>query len=336
MLKNIGITPLVCDKSTTDLAAITQQADIIVSATGVPKLLNSHHIKAGAIVIDAGSGQLNGKTCGDCDATDMLPKVKYITPVPGGVGPITIATLTQNIVAAWQLQNPDKNIVSKVESIAIVTSSSSWFLPHAQQLQNSLRSNCNTVDLFTDVSEVNKSYSIVFILSYFDVLPKTFLEQHAMCLIAHESKLPHVRGWAPFFWQILKGKSAISISLILATMDKTSGGIILTKKINLTGLELYAELRQKQADVIFDLCKKFLIKIQKSDTFLKAKMQIGGASIYRRRTPEDSELNINKTLKGLFTQLRIASNEDFPAFFYYKNKKFVIKIFEQEENSTQE
>ena len=93
--KNATVT--YCHSHTEDLAYYTRQADILVSAVGYAKFLGKDHIKQGAIVIDVGMNRdENGKLCGDVDFDDVLDKASYITPVPGGVGPMTIAMLMEN------------------------------------------------------------------------------------------------------------------------------------------------------------------------------------------------------------------------------------------------
>lgn len=84
---------------------ITKQADLIVSAAGVPLLITPDWVKPGAVVIDVGINQMEpgGKFQGDADFDALLPKVKAITPVPGGVGPMTIAMLMENCVKATKL-----------------------------------------------------------------------------------------------------------------------------------------------------------------------------------------------------------------------------------------
>lgn len=84
---------------TPDLAAITKQADILVVATGRAKMIKKEHVKEGAVVIDVGMDlDENGKLCGDVDFDDVFDKVSAITPVPGGVGPMTITMLLVNTV----------------------------------------------------------------------------------------------------------------------------------------------------------------------------------------------------------------------------------------------
>lgn len=93
--KNATVT--YCHSHTEDLAHYTRQADILVSAVGYAKFLGKDHIKQGAVVIDVGMNRdENGKLCGDVDFDDVLEKASYLTPVPGGVGPMTIAMLMEN------------------------------------------------------------------------------------------------------------------------------------------------------------------------------------------------------------------------------------------------
>jgi methylenetetrahydrofolate dehydrogenase (NADP+) / methenyltetrahydrofolate cyclohydrolase len=88
-----------CHSRTKDLASYTRQADILISAIGRAKFLNSSFIKPGAVVIDVGMNRdENGKLCGDVDFEDVKETAGYLTPVPGGVGPMTIAMLMENTV----------------------------------------------------------------------------------------------------------------------------------------------------------------------------------------------------------------------------------------------
>lgn len=99
-------TVTICHSKTQDLAAHTRNADILVAAVGIPHFVTADMVKAGAVVIDVGMDRdENGKLCGDVDFGGVEPKASYITPVPGGVGPMTIATLLKNTVTAAKQQN---------------------------------------------------------------------------------------------------------------------------------------------------------------------------------------------------------------------------------------
>ena len=93
-------TVTICHSRTKDLEGICQQADILVAAVGRPKMLGAQHVKDGAVVIDVGINRLPEGLCGDVDFDAVQRKARLITPVPGGVGPMTIAMLLKNTVLA--------------------------------------------------------------------------------------------------------------------------------------------------------------------------------------------------------------------------------------------
>ena len=101
LLLQAGATVTLCNSKTRDLAHHTRQADILVVAVGKPKLITADMIKPGAVVIDVGMNRdADGKLCGDIDFINAQKIAGYITPVPGGVGPMTITMLMINTVEA--------------------------------------------------------------------------------------------------------------------------------------------------------------------------------------------------------------------------------------------
>lgn len=90
---------------TQNLAEVTRRADILVAAVGIANFVKADMVKPGAVVIDVGMNRENGKLCGDVDFDAVSQKASFITPVPGGVGPMTIATLMQNTLTAAKRQN---------------------------------------------------------------------------------------------------------------------------------------------------------------------------------------------------------------------------------------
>ena len=101
--KNGTIT--ICHSRTKDLAEVCKKADILVAAVGRPNFVTADMVKEGAIVIDVGINRVDGKLVGDVDFNAVKDKCAAITPVPGGVGPMTIAMLMQNTVTAAKKQN---------------------------------------------------------------------------------------------------------------------------------------------------------------------------------------------------------------------------------------
>ena len=98
-------TVTVCHSKTKNLKEICRNADILVAAVGRPKFVTEDMVKKGAVVIDVGINRVDGKLCGDVDFENVKNKASAITPVPGGVGPMTIAMLMQNTLTAAKKQN---------------------------------------------------------------------------------------------------------------------------------------------------------------------------------------------------------------------------------------
>lgn len=97
--KNATVT--IAHSRTQNLKEVTKQADILVVAIGKAKFITSDMVKEGATVIDVGINRVDGALCGDVDFENVAPKCGYITPVPGGVGPLTIASLLKNTISAF-------------------------------------------------------------------------------------------------------------------------------------------------------------------------------------------------------------------------------------------
>ena len=104
LARNATVT--ICHSRTRDLAAVCREGDILVAAIGKPEFVTRDMVKPGAVVIDVGINRVNGKLMGDVNFPDVVEIAGYITPVPGGVGPLTIAMLLHNtLMAAKGLQN---------------------------------------------------------------------------------------------------------------------------------------------------------------------------------------------------------------------------------------
>ena len=110
LMINNHATVTLCHSRSRDLHKITKKADILVAAVGKPNLITKDYIKRGTVVIDVGINRLkDGTLCGDVDFNDVKDKVSYITPVPGGVGQMTVAELAENTYKAYLLRNKKEN-----------------------------------------------------------------------------------------------------------------------------------------------------------------------------------------------------------------------------------
>ena len=104
LLSNRNATVVLTHSKTKDLSSITRNADIIIAAVGKANFVTEDMVKDGAVVIDVGINRVNGKLCGDVDFDNVKDKCSYITPVPGGVGPMTVCELMHNVYEAHILR----------------------------------------------------------------------------------------------------------------------------------------------------------------------------------------------------------------------------------------
>ena len=102
LVLNSHATVTICNSHTRNLAEKTKNADVLISAVGKPNFITENMVKEGAVVIDVGINRVNGKLVGDVDFENVQKKVSHITPVPGGVGALTVAMLLSNILKSFK------------------------------------------------------------------------------------------------------------------------------------------------------------------------------------------------------------------------------------------
>lgn len=105
LLLHANGTVTICHSRTENLAEKTRRADILVAAIGKPRFITADMVKEGAVVIDVGMNRVDSRLCGDVDFDSVAPLTSAITPVPGGVGPMTIAMLMKNTLKASKIHN---------------------------------------------------------------------------------------------------------------------------------------------------------------------------------------------------------------------------------------
>lgn len=108
MLTNAGATVTLCHSKTVDLGKYTKDADILISCVGKANFITADMVKEDSVVIDVGITRSESGLCGDVKFDEVASKTKYITPVPGGVGPMTVAMLGSNVLKAYYMQQKEK------------------------------------------------------------------------------------------------------------------------------------------------------------------------------------------------------------------------------------
>ena len=111
LMLNAGATIEICHSKTIDLASHTKKADILVSAVGKPNLITKDMVQENAVIIDVGINRTPNGLCGDVDYDQVSQVASYITPVPGGVGPMTVAMLAKNVLKAYKTQRMNNTIL---------------------------------------------------------------------------------------------------------------------------------------------------------------------------------------------------------------------------------
>lgn len=206
-------------------------------------------------------------------------------------------------------------------SVTLVCEKDSWLLPFVISLQKKLFEQNVDAKLVHDYAFIQQG-EVAFFLGCTKICPQEFLSLSQYNLVVHESELPEGRGFAPISWTILGGLDVITFSLIEADRRVDCGKIYSQLKVQLEGNELCAEIRELQGKHTIEICLDFILNGSVKD----AEEQQGAASYFRRRTPSDSELDVNKSILEQFNLLRIVDNERYPAFFKHRGRIYRLTI----------
>jgi methionyl-tRNA formyltransferase len=203
--------------------------------------------------------------------------------------------------------------------MAILTTKNQWFESYADALSEKL----GNILIFNNHVDIKSNYDVIFILSYHEIIPQEYLKKNKHNLVVHESALPKGKGWAPLFWQVLEGEGEIPFTMIEASNRADNGDIYMQEILELANYELNEVLRDKQANMIIQMCVKFVNNYEKYKTPVK---QNGGESFYKKRDKKDSKLNIDKTIRDQFNLFRVVNNNDYPAYFELDGHRYILKI----------
>lgn len=201
----------------------------------------------------------------------------------------------------------------------LVDNKNSWYVPFALSLKEKLKDIVDSVSVIFQHSEVEQG-DVLCLVGCEKIFNK--LELNSSNIVVHESWLPKGKGFSPLSWQILEGKDEIPITLFEAQKEVDAGVIYFQECIKLSGNELNDELKHKQGILTNTLIEKYILSYPN----IKGKEQQGESTFYKRRTPKDSELNINKSIDEQFNLLRIVDNQNYPAYFIKNNVKYILKI----------
>lgn len=206
--------------------------------------------------------------------------------------------------------------------VTILTSSKDhpvWPVLEKFQEKNSPEHN---LVLTTDKNKVLGG-DILFLISCSEIIEQTTRNLYEHTLVVHASDLPKGRGWSPHIWQVLEGANKITVSLLEAEDKVDTGAIWHQENIALEGHELYDEINQK----LFDKTIKLMsYALEKKEQIKPVQQSNDQATYYKKRSPNDSKLDINKSIEEQFNLLRVCDPDRFPAFFEHNGHCYKIKI----------
>lgn len=179
------------------------------------------------------------------------------------------------------------------------------------------------IEILTSVNEIKRNGTLLFLISCSEIVKKQHRDFFEHTLVLHASDLPKGRGWSPHIWAILNCANELTLSLLEAE-DKVDTGAIWKKlRIPLDGNELYDEINEKlfaaELQLITWACENV-------DSVAPVLQDESATNYLRKRTPEDSEVDISQSLESQFNLLRVCDPERFPAYFYKNGCKYKIKI----------
>jgi methionyl-tRNA formyltransferase len=213
----------------------------------------------------------------------------------------------------------------------IIDNKKSWFFEKAQRLVSKIKKHATEVNLISDTENIDKKSDVSFFLSCEKYINQKIREKSKFNIVIHASDLPKGKGMSPTTWQILEGKNEIPVTLFEVSDGYDDGDYYLKDSFKLDGTELIHEWQEK----LYICMEKMILNFLKSNKdHLSLIKQKGKETIYKRRGPEDSKLDINKSIKSQFNLLRVVDNQRYPAFFNHKGKKYIIKIYKNDNKKT--
>lgn len=199
----------------------------------------------------------------------------------------------------------------------------SFFLKKAQSFIKFLIKKEINAKFYTDY-EMIKDGGILILISSQKILSEKEINRFEKCFVVHPSKLPHGKGSAALANYILSGLNEVWVTIFEPNAKIDSGDIWIQEGVKLKGHELMNELREIQ----FNLTKRLVLELLVSYPVVNKITQTNNSTYFRKRTPVDSEISVDKSIKQQFNLLRIVDNNRYPAFFYMNGKKYVLKIYQ--------
>lgn len=209
----------------------------------------------------------------------------------------------------------------------VVDNPNNWFYERAPEMAKKIRKLKHQCSVYTKHSAVKKGSDVTFFLGCEKYITTQTRSKSKYNIVVHASDLPKGKGMSPTTWQILEGKKKIPVTLFEVSDGFDDGDWYVKDSFMLDGTELIDDWQEKLDATIERMVFTFIRKVKN----IKANKQRGKSTVYKRRRPADSELDVNKSIKEQFNLLRVVDNERYPAFFMHKGKKYIVKIYKEDE-----
>jgi len=182
-------------------------------------------------------------------------------------------------------------------------------------------STSHSVNLVRRADDANGG-DILFLVSCHEIIKSDVRSRYRYCLVLHASDLPQGRGMSPHIWQVVEGKNELVLSLLSADEQLDSGAVWKKIPIILNGSELFDEINDKVFAAEIDAMSWAVAHINDAHSF----PQHGEPSYYRRRTPDDCQIDPYLSIESQFDLLRTADPDRYPAFFFLRGCKYKIRL----------
>ena len=170
---------------------------------------------------------------------------------------------------------------------------------------------------------------ILFLISCQEIVGEDVRDLYRSTLVIHASDLPQGRGWSPHIWQILEGSNRITVTLLEAEDAVDSGAIWKQVMLSLEGHETYEEINEILFQAELELMD---FAVGYFDQVVPRQQDQREPTWYKKRTPEDSELDPNRTIAEQFDLIRVADSKRFPAFFDFRGHRYTLSISKVKRN----
>jgi methionyl-tRNA formyltransferase len=179
------------------------------------------------------------------------------------------------------------------------------------------------IKILNSVSSIQEGGDILFLISCSEIVRQDVRNKFNFTLVLHASDLPQGRGWSPHIWDVLNGSQELTLSLLNAEDSVDTGDIWQKLKIPLDGLELYDEVNSKLFEAELQLMDWACENIYTSQP---ESQPISESHYYRKRAPEDSQVDINESIVSQFNLLRISDPDRYPAYIVVQGQKYKIRL----------